>query len=102
MAQHLTRAGVGVLGTYNRGSQEASAAADVVFCRLDVTRIDAFGEFVITVRGLRRDRPGPVRPAWGRARQDRWGAARPVGCGKTGAVRRGGRGGADRRRDVAG
>ncbi|GAA2597923.1 SDR family oxidoreductase [Winogradskya consettensis] len=52
MAQHLTRAGVAVLGTYRTGSPGPD------FVRLDVTELDTFPEFVTAVRETLRDRFG--------------------------------------------
>ncbi|MFC9428370.1 SDR family NAD(P)-dependent oxidoreductase [Streptomyces sp. NPDC056987] len=60
MAQHLTRSGVAVLGTYltsERAATEATAP-DLVFCRLDVTQTDTFPEFATTVRSTLRERFG--------------------------------------------
>jgi NAD(P)-dependent dehydrogenase (short-subunit alcohol dehydrogenase family) len=63
MAQHLTRGGVGVLGTYLTSERAAAEAGtpDLVFCRLDVTRPETFADFVTTVRGTLRDRFGADR-----------------------------------------
>lgn len=60
MAQHLTRSGVAVLGTYLTSENAAAQAAtpDLVFCQLDVTRLDTFPEFVTTVRSTLRERLG--------------------------------------------
>ena len=60
MAQHLTRSGVAVLGTYLTSERAATegTAPDLTFCRLDVTRIDVFPEFVTTVQSTLRERFG--------------------------------------------
>ncbi len=60
MAQHLTRSGVAVLGTYLTSERAATEAAGpgLVFCRLDVTRTDTFPEFVTVVRRTLRERFG--------------------------------------------
>jgi NAD(P)-dependent dehydrogenase (short-subunit alcohol dehydrogenase family) len=57
MARQLTRAGVAVLGTYRTGEQPAPSP-DLAFCRLDVTRLDTFPEFVTAVRDTLRERFG--------------------------------------------
>lgn len=60
VAQHLTRSGVSVLGTYLTSENAAVEATtpNLVFCRLDVTRLDTFPEFVATVRSTLRERFG--------------------------------------------
>ncbi|MEU5698526.1 SDR family NAD(P)-dependent oxidoreductase [Streptomyces aurantiacus] len=60
MAQHLTRSGVSVLGTYLTSERAATkaAGADLVFCQLDVTRTDTFSEFATAVRDTLRERFG--------------------------------------------
>ncbi|MEU5701555.1 SDR family NAD(P)-dependent oxidoreductase [Streptomyces aurantiacus] len=60
MAQHLTRSGVAVLGTYLTSERAATEATgpDLAFCRLDVTRTDTFPEFVTVVRSTLRERFG--------------------------------------------
>ncbi|WP_103888991.1 SDR family NAD(P)-dependent oxidoreductase [Actinacidiphila yanglinensis] len=60
MARHLTRSGVAVLGTYLTSERQAAEASgpDLVFCRLDVTKIDTFPDFVTTVRSTLRERFG--------------------------------------------
>jgi NAD(P)-dependent dehydrogenase (short-subunit alcohol dehydrogenase family) len=60
MAQHLTRAGVAVLGTYLTSASAADAATTprLRFRRLDVTRPDTFPEFVTTVRAALREHFG--------------------------------------------
>jgi NAD(P)-dependent dehydrogenase (short-subunit alcohol dehydrogenase family) len=60
MAQHLTRSGVAVLGTYLTGESAAVQATtpELVFCRLDVTRLETFPEFVSTVRRTVREQFG--------------------------------------------
>lgn len=60
MAQHLTRSGVAVLGTYLTSERAATEATgpDLVFCRLDVTRIETFPTFVTAVRSTLRERFG--------------------------------------------
>ncbi|MER6290255.1 SDR family NAD(P)-dependent oxidoreductase [Streptomyces sviceus] len=56
MVKQLRRSGVAVLGTYFTSERAAAEATgpDLVFCRLDVTRIDTFAEFVTTVRSTLR------------------------------------------------
>ena len=57
MVQQLTRSGVAVLGTYRTGEPPAPSP-DLAFCRLDVTRLDTFPEFVTAVRDTLRERFG--------------------------------------------
>ncbi|GAA3630958.1 SDR family oxidoreductase [Kineosporia mesophila] len=57
MAQHLTSAGVAVVGTCHRSERPADSD-DLVFCRLDATRTDTYPEFVDTVRQTLHDRFG--------------------------------------------
>ncbi|MBD3006617.1 SDR family NAD(P)-dependent oxidoreductase [Streptomyces sp. 5-10] len=56
MVKHLKRSGVAVMGTYFTSERSAAEAtgADLVFCQLDVTRIDTLADFVTTVRSTLR------------------------------------------------
>jgi NAD(P)-dependent dehydrogenase (short-subunit alcohol dehydrogenase family) len=60
MAQHLTHSDVAVLGTYLTSERAATEATgpNLAFCRLDVTQIDTFPEFVTAVRSTLRERFG--------------------------------------------